>query len=351
MFASQATKDPIIVSPYKPPTGAALNLFAYLNPILSSRPLKAPLYEVKGLLCPPMGHSDQSGRLLARSVHRNAPMGAMSASRRPLSPFGGRLTAVASANRLTASDSIASHSPQAPPGAGYTPSGPHAPSMTRFINFLTKKGKKTKANFIFQKALSKLLDLILTERPIRSSTTDRLAIAAKRSLKPIAGVAPIGAIAQRAHQPLDEWPLQEHSPFGGHKSGPHAPLGGSPRRGNAPLGATYGGGLDRLTASTLFEEALSNLKPSFEVKKVRVAGSTYQVPSLISPKRQENLAINWLLQSCRERRKKTKTLSFEDCLGIEIFEAYKKQGSARTKRNELHKIAELNRAFAHYRWW
>jgi small subunit ribosomal protein S7 len=163
-----------------------------------------------------------------------------------------------------------------------------APSMTRFINFLTKKGKKTKADFIFQKALAKVLDLVLTERPLVLKN---------------AGVASLPAVS-------------------------------------------------RLNpASSFFEEALSNLKPSFEVKKVRVAGSTYQVPSLISPKRQENLAINWLLQSSRERRKKTKTLSFEECLGIEIFEAYKKQGSARTKRNELHKLAEQNRAFAHYRWW
>ena len=102
---------------------------------------------------------------------------------------------------------------------------------------------------------------------------------------------------------------------------------------------------------SLVNQAIENVKPLFEVKKVRVAGTTYQVPSLVEQNRQENLAMNWLIQSAKERKKKNPSQSFESCLAFEIFEAFQKQGQARNKRNELHKLAETNRAFSHFRWW
>lgn len=107
----------------------------------------------------------------------------------------------------------------------------------------------------------------------------------------------------------------------------------------------------KLNVHIFFQEAIQNIKPSFEVKKVRIAGTTYQVPSLLSLQRQENIAMNWLLQSTRERKKKNASFSFETCLAFEIYDAFKKQGQARNKRNELHKLAELNRAYSHFRWW
>jgi small subunit ribosomal protein S7 len=103
--------------------------------------------------------------------------------------------------------------------------------------------------------------------------------------------------------------------------------------------------------NNVFNEAIANIKPFFEVRKVRVAGSTYQVPAVLSRKRQEYKAINWLLESTHERKKKNSSQSFEYCLAYEIYEAFLKQGSARQKRNELHKLAESNRAFSHFRWW
>lgn len=106
--------------------------------------------------------------------------------------------------------------------------------------------------------------------------------------------------------------------------------------------------------------AINQVKPLFEVKKIRVAGATYQVPSLVKSCRQKNIGINWLIKSALERKKKTFShnnftnkldKNLEGSLALEIFEAFQKQGQARNKRNELHKLAEQNRAFSHFRWW
>ena len=150
--------------------------------------------------------------------------------------------------------------------------------MNRFLNFLTKKGKKSTAESILSKTL-----YLLTKK-----TNE-------------------GTIMGQVHETLSTF--------------------------------------------AILDQAVSNVKPFFEVKKVRVAGTTYQVPSLMKSKRQEGIAINWILQSASERKKKNPSQRFENCLAFEIFEAFQKQGQARMKRNELHKLAEANRAFSHFRWW
>jgi small subunit ribosomal protein S7 len=96
--------------------------------------------------------------------------------------------------------------------------------------------------------------------------------------------------------------------------------------------------------------AVDNIKPTLEVKKVRVAGSTYLVPAIVSKKKQQTLAMRWIIEAAR-KRKKNSTLSFSYCLAEEIFDAYKQQGIARQKRDELHRVAEANRAYVRYRWW
>lgn len=112
-----------------------------------------------------------------------------------------------------------------------------------------------------------------------------------------------------------------------------------------------------------FLEAIENVKPILEVKKVRIAGTTQLVPSVISQNRQETLAIRWILEAAmiqkrrkiankvsgRKRLKKTIGLDF--FLASEIMDAYNKTGVVRKKRDELHKLAEANRGFSHYRWW
>lgn len=96
--------------------------------------------------------------------------------------------------------------------------------------------------------------------------------------------------------------------------------------------------------------ALENITPSLEVRKVRVAGSTYSVPAVLSKKKQETLALKWLLESAQKRQKNSKA-PFSKCLADEILDASRKIGQARQKRDDLHRLAQMNRAFVRYRWW
>jgi small subunit ribosomal protein S7 len=97
--------------------------------------------------------------------------------------------------------------------------------------------------------------------------------------------------------------------------------------------------------------AIENVKPIIEIKKVRISGSTQMVPSLISKRRQETLAIRWIVEAALQRRKAKQSFNLEQCLFAEIVDASNKVGVVRKKRDELHKLAEANRGFAHYRWW
>lgn len=105
-----------------------------------------------------------------------------------------------------------------------------------------------------------------------------------------------------------------------------------------------------LSALEIMEHAILNCMPSLEVRKVRVAGTTYLVPAMIPKKKQEALAMRWIIEAAK-KKKKTSRLIFAQCLSDEIFDAFLKQGYARTKRNELHRLAETNRAYIRYRWW
>nr|YP_010881073.1 ribosomal protein S7 [Moerckia flotoviana]QDE10631.1 ribosomal protein S7 [Pallavicinia lyellii]WIA66575.1 ribosomal protein S7 [Moerckia flotoviana] len=97
--------------------------------------------------------------------------------------------------------------------------------------------------------------------------------------------------------------------------------------------------------------AIENVKPICEVKRVRISGITRLVPSTIATNRQETLAIRWMLESAAKRRMGKKSISLDQCLYAEILEASQRMGIARKKRDDLHKLAEANRSFSHYRWW
>ncbi len=96
----------------------------------------------------------------------------------------------------------------------------------------------------------------------------------------------------------------------------------------------------------LFHEVLSNVRPELEVRSRRVGGATYQVPVDVRPVRAQALAIRWLIDAARKRSENTMT----DRLAHEFIDAYQKRGSSVKKREDTHKMAEANRAFAHYRW-
>lgn len=96
----------------------------------------------------------------------------------------------------------------------------------------------------------------------------------------------------------------------------------------------------------VFEEALSNVKPSVELKSRRVGGATYQVPVEVQHDRALALAIRWIIANARKRSEKTMILK----LAGELLDAYNGRGGAIKKRDDTHRMAEANRAFAHYRW-
>ena len=93
-------------------------------------------------------------------------------------------------------------------------------------------------------------------------------------------------------------------------------------------------------------KALDNIKPSVEVKSRRVGGATYQVPVEVKPARRETLAMRWVIDAARKRSEKTMSLR----LANELLDASENKGTAVKKREDTHKMAEANKAFAHYRW-
>ncbi len=96
----------------------------------------------------------------------------------------------------------------------------------------------------------------------------------------------------------------------------------------------------------VFQRALENVKPVLEVKSRRVGGATYQVPVEVRPERRLSLAVRWLIDYSRHRGENTMTAR----LAGEILDAYNNRGSSIKKKEDTHKMAEANKAFAHYRW-
>ena len=96
----------------------------------------------------------------------------------------------------------------------------------------------------------------------------------------------------------------------------------------------------------IFNKALDNLRPIVEVKSRRVGGSTYQVPVEVRPMRRTALAMRWLVDSARKRSEKTMGLR----LAGEIYDAHEGKGTAIKKREDVHRMAEANKAFSHFRW-
>ena len=96
----------------------------------------------------------------------------------------------------------------------------------------------------------------------------------------------------------------------------------------------------------IFEKAIENVKPLLEVKSRRVGGATYQVPVEVRSARRQTLALRWIVDMARKRNERTMV----DRLANELFEAANERGNSYKKKEDMHKMAEANKAFAHYRW-
>ena len=96
----------------------------------------------------------------------------------------------------------------------------------------------------------------------------------------------------------------------------------------------------------IFNDAIKNVRPTVEVRARRVGGATYQVPVEVKSKRSQALALRWLIDASRKRKDK----KMSDKIFNEIYDAYQNKGSAIKKKEDMHKMAESNKAFAHFRW-
>ena len=96
----------------------------------------------------------------------------------------------------------------------------------------------------------------------------------------------------------------------------------------------------------VFNRAIENIKPAVEVRSKRVGGAAYQVPMQVNRNRQQSLAIRWILQSVRDKKGR----ATHEKLAEEVIAAYKREGAAVTKRDNVHRMADANKAFAHFAW-
>jgi small subunit ribosomal protein S7 len=102
----------------------------------------------------------------------------------------------------------------------------------------------------------------------------------------------------------------------------------------------------QLDSLTVFKKALGNVKPTVEVKSRRIGGANYQIPMEVSPDRRTALGIRWMVESAHERREK----NMAQKLGMEFVAAHNNEGGAIKKKEDTHRMAEANKAFAHFRW-
>ena len=96
----------------------------------------------------------------------------------------------------------------------------------------------------------------------------------------------------------------------------------------------------------VFTQAVDNVRPAIEVRSKRVGGATYQVPTPVNPKRQQTLSIRWILEAVRDKKGRPTHLRLAD----ELMAAYRREGAAMTKRDNVHRMADANKAFAHFAW-
>lgn len=96
----------------------------------------------------------------------------------------------------------------------------------------------------------------------------------------------------------------------------------------------------------VFQQAVDNVKPAIEVRSKRVGGATYQVPTPVKSNRQQTLSIRWILEAARSKKGRPIKL----CLADEFVAAFKREGAAMTKRENVHRMADANKAFAHFAW-
>jgi len=192
--------------------------------------------------------------------------------------------------------------------------------VSKFINCLMEGGKKSRAQRIFYDAM----DIIKASSVVTPPGRTEEAQNSEKSAK--SGEASTGISKGKA-------------------AGPPGAGEGSKARKKAS-GNRENRGQSSANELEVFERAVNNVKPLLEVRSKRVGGASYQVPMQVGSSRQQSLAIRWILASVRSKQGKPMC----ERLASELIDAYKGQGGAMTTRENVHRMAEANKAFAHFAW-
>ena len=207
-----------------------------------------------------------------------------------------------------------------------------------------KSGKKARAYALFSESFT----LFLREREkILGNTSASKMSPLEKDVLPN-GILQSHNIHLSKNQPYDSKQFLFHHKVKGrlHR---HPFLGKNDFLDKKPL-TTSVGAMAGESMENILNVVVENVRPLIEIRKVRVARATYQVPAQISRFKGETLAVRWIIEFANKKKQKDK-ISLAQALAFELASAYRKQGGPRQRRSELHKLAEANRSYIRYRWW
>ena len=216
--------------------------------------------------------------------------------------------------------------------------------VNKFCNLLMKSGKKARAYALFSESFT----LFLREREkILGNTSASKLSPWEENVLPN-GISQSYSIHLSKNQFYNSKQfLFRHKVKGGlHR---FSILGKNNFLDKKPL-TTSVGSMASENMENILNVVVENVRPLIEIRKVRVARATYQVPAQISRLKGETLAVRWIIEFANKNKQKDK-ISLAQALAFELASAYRKQGGPRQRRGELHKLAEANRSYIRYRWW
>lgn len=207
--------------------------------------------------------------------------------------------------------------------------------VNKFCNLLMRSGNKTKALSLFSQGFTQFLKS-------NSGTNLNVPQVSKKNM-PLEMQRYVQVKDPVFHE-LSALPARTQ-----HTTKVHT-IPGQPLKEEQSQGKLVGTKQSNISPENMLHTLTENVRPCIEIRKVRVARATYQVPAQISKSKGQTLALRWIIEFAHKRRQREK-ISFALALAQELYLAYNKQGGARQRRSELHRLAEANRSSIRYRWW
>ena len=232
--------------------------------------------------------------------------------------------------------------------------------VNKFCNLLMKSGKKARAYALFSESFTlflrereKILGNTSAHKNVQQEGNVWSGISHTRnSISTLKVCNALERLSQSQNAPRSIDSTSNSKEFLFHhkvKQGLHASLEkgfGDKKLSNKPLMTPK----VNQSMENILNVVVENVRPLIEIRRVRVARATYQVPAQISRLKGETLAVRWIIEFANKKKQRDK-ISLAQALALELASAYRKQGGPRQRRSELHKLAEANRSYIRYRWW